>query len=53
MKPNIELILDRPIEFHVGKDLRMTRNICVRSTVDQNIPAEYLLFFLEESLFAP
>ncbi len=45
MKPNIEPILDRPIEFHVGKDLRMTRNICVRSTVDQNIPAEYLLFF--------
>jgi hypothetical protein len=43
MKQNIEPILDRRIEFHVGKDLRMTGNICVRSTVDQNIQAEYLL----------
>jgi hypothetical protein len=43
MKQNIEPILDRRIEFHVSKDLRMTGNICVRSTVDQNIQAEYLL----------
>jgi hypothetical protein len=44
IKPNIEPILDRLIQFHVGKDLRMTWNICMRSTVDQNIPADTCFF---------